>query len=313
MLTPVFSVLQLDENHPLIQEQLTKAGYLFDNDYKSSYQEVIEKIENYQGIIIRSRLPIDANFLQKASHLKWIARLGAGLENIDQKTAKQLEITLINSPEGNRDALAEHALALLLNLMNRIFIAQKEVRNGIWKREENRGEEILGKTIGLIGYGYMGKAFAKRLSSFGARVIFHDIKPNLSDENAEQVTIHELQESADIISLHLPLDEKTKHYLNASFFEKIKKNIYLINTARGENIATEALLDALRSGKVKAAGLDVLEYEQKSFESIENNPVLASLLQMDNVIITPHIAGWTIESKEKLAQIIVDKIIQQKG
>ena len=172
-------ILLLDTNHPLIEEQLSEKGFVFDADYTSSYDEVLDKIQNYEGIIIRSRIPLDQNFLTKASHLKFIARVGAGMENIDIETAENLGIKLINSPEGNRDSVAEHVVGMLLILMNRLFIASNEVKNGIWKREENRGDELLGKTFGIIGYGNMGKATAKRLSGFGVEVIFHDILPNL--------------------------------------------------------------------------------------------------------------------------------------
>lgn len=305
-----FRILQLDENHPLIESQLKEYGYDVENDFKSGYQEILRKIHLYQGIIIRSRLPLDAHFLQSASHLQFIARVGAGMENIDTQVAREMNIRLIHSPEGNQDALAEHAVALLLNLMNRISISHNEVKNGIWLREENRGDELLGKCIGLIGYGYMGKAFAKRLHSFGVHVIFHDILPNLTDENAVQVALSELQQQADVLSLHLPLNASTLNYVDEVFISKMKKKFYFINTARGRNVNTKDLLSALNSGKIKAAGLDVVEFEKTSFEGIETNPILRSLLEKDNVIITPHIAGWTMQSKEKLAQVIVDKILK---
>jgi D-3-phosphoglycerate dehydrogenase len=312
-------ILLLDSNHPLITEQLLAKGFILEEDFTSSYDEVLQKINQYDGIIIRSRIPLDKNFLENAQNLKFIARVGAGMENIDLETAKNLGISLINSPEGNRDAVAEHVVAMLLILMNRLFIASEEVKNGIWKREENRGDELLGKTFGIIGYGNMGKATAKRLSGFGVEVIFHDILPDLEDEFAKQVSLEELQERADILSLHIPLDASTEYLVDEGFISKIKKNFYLVNTARGKNVKTSALVDALKSGKVKAAALDVLEYEKSSFENLDTSTSLSTrnkedlqfLLGSEQVIVTPHIAGWTHQSKEKLAQFIVDKIVQQ--
>ena len=312
-------ILLLDSNHPLITEQLLAKGFILEEDFTSSYDEVLQKINQYDGIIIRSRIPLDKNFLENAQNLKFIARVGAGMENIDLETAKNLGISLINSPEGNRDAVAEHVVAMLLILMNRLFIASEEVKNGVWKREENRGDELLGKTFGIIGYGNMGKATAKRLSGFGVEVIFYDILPNLEDEFAKQVSLEELQERADILSLHIPLDASTEYLVDENFISKMKKNFYLVNTARGKNVKTSAIVDALKSGKVKAAALDVLEYEKSSFENLDTSTSLSTrnkedlqfLLESNQVIVTPHIAGWTHQSKEKLAQFIVDKIVQQ--
>ena len=303
-------ILLLDKNHPLITEQLSEKGFVLEEDFSSSYEQVLEKIHLYEGVIIRSRIPLDAHFLEKAKNLKFIARVGAGMENIDIAKAQELGIKLINSPEGNKDAVAEHVIGTLLVLMNRLFISSDEVKKGIWLREENRGEEILGKTFGIIGYGNMGKAVTKRLSGFGCKTIFYDIKPNLSDEFATQVSLQELQENADILSLHTPLTEDTLYMINEEFISKMKKNFYFINTARGKNLKTSALVNALKSGKIKGACLDVLEYEKTSFENMETkNEDLEYLLNSEKAIITPHIAGWTHESKIKLAQVIVDKIL----
>ena len=303
-------ILLLDKNHPLITEQLSEKGFVLEEDFSSSYEQVLEKIHLYEGVIIRSRIPLDAHFLEKAKNLKFIARVGAGMENIDTAKAQELGVKLINSPEGNKDAVAEHVIGTLLVLMNRLFISSNEVKKGIWLREENRGEEILGKTFGIIGYGNMGKAVAKRLSGFGCKTIFYDIKPNLSDEFATQVSLQELQENADILSLHTPLTEDTLYMIDEEFISKMKKNFYFINTARGKNLKTSALVNALKSGKIKGACLDVLEYEKTSFENLETkNEDLEYLLNSEKAIITPHIAGWTHESKIKLAQVIVDKIL----
>lgn len=305
-------ILLLDKNHPLITEQLTAKAFSLDEDFTSSYDEVLAKIEGYDGIIIRSRIPVDQKFIEHAKNLKFIARVGAGMENIDVAFAQKSGVELISSPEGNRDAVAEQVLGMLLILMNRLFISSQEVKNGIWKREENRGEELLGKTAGLIGYGNMGKAVAKRLSGFGCKVIFHDILPNIADENATQVTLEILKKEADILSLHLPITDETHYLVNKKFISEMAKNFYFVNTARGKNVNTKDLVQAIKNGKVKGAALDVLEYEKSSFENLDGeNEDLQYLLNSEKVIVTPHIAGWTIESKEKLAQVIVDKILRK--
>ncbi len=303
-------ILLLDKNHPLITEQLLAQNFILEEDFTSSYDEVCDKIEHYDGIIIRSRIPLDQNFLEKGKNLKFIARVGAGMENIDIPVAEKLGIQLINSPEGNRDSVAEHVVGMLLVIMNRLFIASQEVKNGIWKREENRGDELLGKTVGLIGYGNMGKATAKRLSGFGCKVIFHDILPGLSDEYAAQVSLEELKQSAEVLSLHIPLTSETHYLIDEKFIQEMKNNFYFVNTARGKNVKTKSLVEGLKSGKVKGTCLDVLEYEKSSFENIETeNEDLKYLLESEKAIVTPHIAGWTHQSKEKLAQFIVDKIV----
>lgn len=305
-------ILLLDKNHPLISEQLLEKNFILEEDFISSYEQVLEKIDKYEGVIIRSRIPLDARLLEKGKNLKFIARVGAGMENIDVSKAQELGIKLINSPEGNRDAVAEHCLGMLLVLMNRLFISANEVKNNVWLREENRGEEIKGKIFGLIGYGNMGKALAKRLSGFGCEVIFYDIKPNLSDGFAKQVSLKELQANADILSLHIPLNDKTHYIIDEKFISEMKKSFYFINTSRGKNVKTSALIDGLKSGKVRGACLDVLEYEKSSFENLElENDDLQYLLNSEKVIITPHIAGWTHQSKIKLAQTIVDKILAE--
>ena len=305
-------ILQLDKNHPLITEQLSAKGFEIDDDFSSSYDDVLKKIDAYDGIIIRSRIPIDRNFIEHGKNLKFIARVGAGMENIDGEFATKSGISLISSPEGNRDSVAEHVLGMLLILMNRLFISSNEVKNGIWKREENRGDELLGKTFGIIGYGNMGKAVAKRLSGFGVKVIFQDILPNLSDEFATQVSLDTLKNEADILSLHIPITNETHHLIDSQFISEMKKDFYFINTARGKNVKTSDLVEAIRSGKVRGACLDVLEYEKPSFENLEvENNDSAFLLQSEKVIVTPHIAGWTVQSKEKLAQVIVDKILTE--
>lgn len=306
-------ILHLDKNHPLLIQQLNALGFTNDEDYSSAKETIENRIADYDGIVIRSRFPLDKAFLQKATRLKFIGRVGAGLENIDTEFATHQGILLFNAPEGNRDAVAEHTLGLFLSLMNRLFISHNEVTHGSWLREENRGEEIMGKTVGIVGYGYMGKAFAKRLKGFGCKTICYDIKDNAGDENATQVSLNDFFEQTELLSLHVPLTPSTNQMVNAEFLYAFKHNIWLVNTSRGNVIHTEDLVKALKSGKVKGAGLDVLEYEKSSFENLFEEPekmpeAFKALIQLNNVILTPHIGGWTFESKEKLAQTIVDKI-----
>ncbi|CAL2102610.1 D-3-phosphoglycerate dehydrogenase [Tenacibaculum sp. 190130A14a] len=305
-------VLHLDTNHSLLIHQLKELGFTNEEDYTSSKEEIVNKINQYEGIVIRSRFTIDKMFLDKATNLKFIGRVGAGLENIDCDYAIKKGITLISAPEGNRNAVGEHALGMLLSLFNKLNKADKEVSNGKWLREENRGVELDGKTVGLIGYGNMGKAFAKKLRGFDVNVLCYDIKPDVGDENCKQVSLEQLQQETDVLSLHTPQTALTINMIDANFIESFSKPFWLINTARGKSVVTKDLVTALESGKVLGAGLDVLEYEKKSFENLFTNNEMPEafqyLINAENVILSPHVAGWTIESKEKLAQTIVDKI-----
>ncbi|MGB1042744.1 MAG: 2-hydroxyacid dehydrogenase [Tenacibaculum sp.] len=308
-------ILHLDSNHPLLLNQLNDLGFLNEEDFTSSKEEIEAKIHLYDGVIIRSRFTIDKQFLDKATNLKFIGRVGAGVENIDGAYAAKKEVSLISAPEGNRNAVGEHALGMLLSLFNKLNKADNEVRNGKWLREANRGIELDGKTVGLIGYGNMGKSFAKKLRGFDVEVLCYDIKPNVGDANCKQVSLAELEEKADVLSLHTPQTALTLNMVNADFINGFKKSFWLINTARGKSVVTKDLVAGLQSGKVLGAGLDVLEYEKKSFEDVMSSAVetsqLKALTKMNNVLLTPHVAGWTKESKEKLAQTIVDKIKAQ--
>ncbi len=307
------NILHLDTNHPLLLTQLQEAGFQNDEDYTSSKAEIESKISKYHGIIIRSRFAIDKAFLDKAKNLKFIGRVGAGLENIDIDYAEKLGVKLFNAPEGNRNAVGEHALGMILSLFNKLNQADQSVRQGKWLREEHRGIELDGKTVGIIGYGNMGRAFARKLRGFNVEVICYDILEDVENSDALQVGLEELFEKTDILSLHTPQTPKTIGMINADFITKFKKSFWLINTARGKSVITQDLVNALKHGKILGAGLDVLEYEKSSFENIfasKNNipQAFEELLNMPNVILTPHVAGWTVESKEKLAQTIVDKI-----
>lgn len=306
-------VLLLDTNHERIKEGLRALKIPYDEDYSSSKHAIEEKIHLYDGIVIRSRFGIDRPFLEKAISLRFIARVGAGLENIDTAFAESKNIHLIAAPEGNRNAVGEHALGMILSLFNRLKIADNEVRKGIWLRAENRGIELEGKTVGIIGYGNMGKAFAKKLKGFDSEVLCYDILPDVGDENARQVSLEELMERTEVLSLHTPQTPLTKKMVNKEFINRFAKPFYLINTARGSAVVTEDLVDALKSGKIPGACLDVLEYEKSSFENMftdENSlpEAFSYLIHSDQVLLSPHIAGWTHESNFKMADTIIKKI-----
>lgn len=305
-------ILHIDSNHPLLWDQLEQAGFVNHKDFTSSKEEIEAKIQDYQGIVIRSRFKIDKTFLDKATNLQFIARVGAGLESIDCAYAESKNIALIAAPEGNRNAVAEHSLGMILSLFNNLNQADAEIRAGHWNRESNRGHELDGKTVGIIGYGNMGKAFAKKLRGFEVDVLCYDIQENVGDANAKQVSFAEFQKKVDVLSLHLPWTPETDKMVNTEFINGFAKPIWIINTSRGKNIITADLVSALQSKKVLGAGLDVLEYEKLSFETLFQEATTPEafqyLLNAKNVILTPHIAGWTVESHERLAQVIVDKI-----
>ncbi|WP_062053813.1 2-hydroxyacid dehydrogenase [Aquimarina longa] len=306
-------ILHLDTNHPLLINELKEIGFQNDEAYTVDKSEIEDRIENYDGIIIRSRFAIDKPFLDKAKSLKFIGRVGAGLENIDIEYAKQLGIKLYNAPEGNRNAVGEHALGMILSLFNKLNNGNQSIRNGQWLREAHRGIELDGKTVGIIGYGNMGRAFAKKLRGFAVEVICYDIKEDVENSDATQVELNELFEKTDILCLHTPETKDTIGMINTEFINKFKRPFWLINTARGKSVVTADVVEAIDNKKILGAGLDVLEYEKSSFENLftskqEIPDALARLLKMDNVLLSPHVAGWTVESKEKLAQTIVDKI-----
>ncbi len=309
-------VLHLDKNHPLLIEKLAGAGFQNEEDYTSSKTAVEGRIHQYDGIVLRSRFAIDKTFLEKAVQLKFIGRVGAGLENIDVVDAGDRGIFLAAAPEGNRNAVAEHTLGMLLSLLNKLNKADREVRKGIWDREGSRGQELDGKTVGIIGYGNMGKAFAKKLSGFDVEVLCYDIAGGVGDRNARQVGIMELRQKTEVLSLHVPQTPDTISMINNSFINSFKNPFWLINTARGSVVDTNALVSGLQSGKIIGAGLDVLEYERSSFEDMftrELPDTFHYLMHSDSVLLSPHIAGWTVESREKLAVTIANKIIARFG
>jgi D-3-phosphoglycerate dehydrogenase / 2-oxoglutarate reductase len=305
-------ILHIDSNHPLLREQLDQAGFINHEDFTSTKAEIEAKIQEYHGIVVRSRFKVDKAFLDKATNLQFIARVGAGLESIDCEYALSKNIYLIAAPEGNRNAVAEHSLGMILSLFNNLNHADKEVKEGHWNREKNRGHELDGKTVGIIGYGNMGKSFAKKLRGFEVEVLCYDILDHVGDANAKQVSLEELQQKTDVLSLHIPWTPETDKMVNSSFIQKFAKSFWIINTSRGKNIITTDLVEALQSKKILGAALDVLEYEKLSFETLfhekDTPEAFQYLLQANNVILSPHIAGWTFESHERLAQVIVDKI-----
>jgi len=319
-------ILHADTNHPTLMKKLEEAGHHNIEGYEQTREETLQNQHLYDGIVIRSRYKIDREFIDAAPNLKFIARVGAGLESIDVEYARERGIQLFSAPEGNRNAVGEHSLGMLLSLFNKLNKADKEVREGLWHREENRGVELDGKTVGLIGYGNMGKAFAKKLRGFDVDVIFYDIKEGIADDNARQVDYQEFFEKADVVSLHVPLTEQTEHMFNQEFISKFKKSFWFINTARGKSVVTADLVEALKEEKILGAGLDVLEYEKASFESLFSNkknvsisaadPIpeaLRELMFMPHTLLSPHVAGWTTESHEGLATVIADKIIAAFG
>lgn len=305
-------ILHIDSNNAVLWNQLEEAGFENHADYTSTKEEIEAKIAGYNGIVIRSRFDIDTTFLDAATSLQFIARVGAGLESIDCGYAESKGVHLIAAPEGNRNAVGEQALGMLLSLFNNLNRADRQVRNGQWIREGNRGHELDGKTVGIIGYGNMGKSFAKKLRGFDVEVLCHDIQPFVGDANAKQVSLEELQQKADVLSLHTPWTTETNRMVNADFINGFTKPFWLINTARGKSVVTHDLAEALQSGRVLGAALDVLEYEKSSFEHLFSDGTIPEafqyLLESDNVLLSPHIAGWTFESHERLAQVIVDKI-----
>lgn len=305
-------VFFIDTVHPVLEEQLVAYGFNCIDVTKDNVNELKEKLETADGIVIRSRFPMNETLLQHAPKLKFIARSGAGMENIDTAYCEKRNITLFNAPEGNRNAVGEHALGMLLSLMNKFQKGDTEVRKGIWDREGNRGEELDGKTVGIIGYGNNGTAFAKKLRGFDVKVLVYDkYIDKITDPFVNQVPLEILYDQSDVISFHIPQNEETIYWANETFFKTIKKPIYLLNLSRGKIVSTHALLKAIVNGKVKGAGLDVLEFEKASFENFDNEKIedFNALISNSKVLLTPHVGGWTTESYLKLSTVLADKII----
>ena len=299
-------IIFIDTTHPKLIKDLNYKGFICDQAYDKSRSEILKIIMNYDGIVIRSRFKIDKNFINAAKKLKFIARAGSGTENIDLHYANKKNIKCFNAAEGNRQAVAEHALAMILNLLNNIRVSDQEIRRGIWNREKNRGIELSGKTIGIIGFGNTGSSFAKILENFNVKILAYD---KYKEKYKFQSNLDEILEFSDIISLHIPLTEETKYLVNENFIDKAKKPFYIINTSRGQCIETKALIKGLKDQKILGACLDVFEQEKNSFEKIGENADLKYLIESNKTILTPHIAGWTFESNYKIAETLSKKII----
>jgi D-3-phosphoglycerate dehydrogenase len=305
-------VLFIDTAHPILKEELINLGFQCDYfpEYKTAdYHKIIK---DYYGIIIRSKINIDRRLIDNASSLRFIGRVGSGMESIDRDYAESKGIQCLNSPEGNRDAVGEHVTGMLLDLMNKISKSNAEIRSGVWLREENRGIEIKGKTVGIIGYGNMGSSFACKLRGFEAEVIAYDkYKTGFSNENVQEASMKKIFDETDILSLHVPLTDETTYLVDNKYINSFRKNIFLLNSSRGKVVSTDDLVECLKTGKVCGAALDVIEYEDTSFEKLNREMLPESykfLLSSDKVILTPHIAGWTYESRLKLATVLIEKI-----
>lgn len=306
-------VLISDRTHEVLPQRLREAGFEIRVEPDHDYESLVQAAQGCEGLVVRSKVNIDRAFIDRVPSLKCIGRVGAGMETIDVDYAEAHGVRCLNSPEGNRDAVGEHAVGLLLSLLNNIARADAEVRRGLWQREANRGYELGPLTVGIIGYGNMGQAFAKRLSGFGCRVIYYDkYLDNLEKlVDLERVSLETLQREADVVSFHVPLTEETHHYLDAEFIAAMAKPFYLLNTSRGAVVDTEALVAGLESGKVRGAALDVLEYENMQADGLGDVPECVHYLQRSpRTVLTPHVAGWTVESKYKLAAVLADKMIE---
>ena len=307
------NVYFIDTVHPVLEERLTLFGYKCVDLTKTKVPDLPSKIQDAKGLVIRSRITLSSEILSQIPDLQFIARSGSGLENIDTAFCKDHNIQCFNSPEGNRNAVAEHALGMLLSLFNNIVKSNQEIRVGIWDREGNRGEELDGKTIGIIGYGNNGAAFAKKLRGFDVKVMaFDKYKSGFGDHFVQECTLQAIQEQADVISFHIPQNKETVHFFNDEFLLNCHKSLFLLNLSRGKIVDTKALVNGLKSKRIKGACLDVLEYEKSSFESFfdqEHSDDFRYLLESDKVLLSPHIAGWTIESYFKLSNVLADKII----
>lgn len=305
-------VLISDRTHEVLEQKLRESGIDVSVEPDHDYESLVQAVQDCDGLVVRSKVNIDRAFIDRVPSLRCIGRVGAGMETIDVAYAESKGVRCLNSPEGNRDAVGEHAVGLLLALFNHIATADAEVRQGLWYREANRGLEVKGKTVGIIGFGNMGQAFAQRLSGFGCKILVYDKYKNIKGyDDVEAVSLEKLQQEADVVSFHVPLTVETHHYLDTDFISRMTKPFYLINTARGAVVDTTSLVKGIEDGKVLGAALDVLEYENMNADSLgELQESVRYLIQSPCTVLTPHVAGWTVESKYKLAAVLADKIIE---
>ncbi len=300
-------ILIADDIHPIFIEQAEALGYTCDYQPQIKLDEALQIIAGYEGLVIRSKFNVDKQVIDTATNLHFVCRAGAGMDNIDEAYAKQKNIALINASEGNMDAVGEHAIGLLLSLMNNFNTADAEVRDGKWQREANRGYELKGKTVGIIGYGFMGRSFAKKLSGFEVNVIAYDkYKTGFSDQYAREVSMEEIVKHSDVLSLHIPLTSETKGLVSDEYIFHFKKPIFLINTSRGQVAKVSAIVNALKQGKILGAGLDVLEVEK--FPALAEQEWFDYLRQSSKVILTPHVAGWTFDSYRRISEVMASKL-----
>lgn len=304
---PTKHLLIVDDLHPLFKQEAEALGYVVSDEPLFTREQTLASIKEYEGLAIRTKFQVDREILDAAPNLKWIARAGAGMDNIDEAYAKAKGIQCINAPEGNADAVGEHAVGMLLALLNKFRQADMQVRTGVWDREGNRGWELKGRTVGIIGYGHMGQAFAQKLQGFGVQVLAYDkYKTGFSDAFAKEVSMEEIVKLSDVLSLHVPLTRETKNLVNQEYLYHFRKPIFLLNTARGEVLDTAALVKALKEGKVLGAGLDVLETEK--FPALGEQTWYPELVAQSNVLLSPHVAGWTQESYRKLSEVLAEKL-----
>ena len=304
---PTKRLLIVDDLHPLFKQEAEALGYVVSDEPLFTREQTLASIKEYEGLAIRTKFQVDREILDAAPNLKWIARAGAGMDNIDEAYAKAKGIQCINAPEGNADAVGEHAVGMLLALLNKFRQADMQIRTGVWDREANRGWELKGRTVGIIGYGHMGQAFAQKLQGFGVQILAYDkYKTGFSDAFAKEVSMEEIVKHSDVLSLHVPLTRETKHLVNQEYLYHFRKPIFLLNTARGEVLDTNALVKALKEGKVLGAGLDVLATEK--FPALGEEVWYAELLAQSNVLLSPHVAGWTQESYRKLSEVLAENL-----
>ncbi len=300
-------ILIADDLHPIFKEEAEKLGFECDDRPLISREDSLSILSSYCGLVIRTKFRVDKEVIDAGANLKFIARAGAGMDNVDEEYARSKGIVCINAPEGNRDAVAEHAIAMLLSLMNNLRKADQEIRKGIWNREGNRGWELKGKTIGIIGYGNTGQSFARKVFGFEVDVIAYDkYKTDFSDAYAKEVSMEQIVKYADVLSFHIPLSRETRRLVTDEYLFHFKKPIFLLNTSRGEIINTGAVLNYIKAGKILGAGLDVLETE--NFPSLAEQAWFTDLADNDHVILSPHVAGWTLESYRKISEVLAGKL-----